>query len=219
MKNRFYILIILVLLVFTCTIDKTKKYQNGNYCFKYLGNKSVCFCGWSKEAVKQSKGAVYVPEKIYDFNVVEVGIYYGEDFFDDSFSVSLEDIKSIICPSYITTVRLDKYRFHEGYYWGRELCIPEGITDISTKALETFNNTVSEIILPCSLKRIDCHVFDGEWQPNQGWNKSLKFQDTANWYIRKQTETSWQPIDVSNPSINAENIVNKYSSYIWEKRP
>ena len=222
MKNRFYILIAFVLLILACSVDQKERYSNGNYCFKYLGNKSVCFCGWSKEAVKQSKGILYVPEKIYDFDVVEVGIYYKQYLVHDLFSVRLNDIKSIIAPVHITTVRLDKYSFFEDYYWNTELHIPEGITDISLEALHLgFGNFVNEIILPRSLKRIDCPIFvDGYWKYNEGWRRSLKFQDPSNWYIkRKGDDSPWQPIDVSDPHINAENLVNKYSSYIWEKRP
>lgn len=225
MKNRFYILIAVVLLILGCSIDKIdkkKQYANGNYCFKYLGNKNVCFCGWSKEAVKQAKGAVYVPEKIYDFNVVEVGIHYEDHMFDDAFSVRLNDIKSIGVPAYIKTVRLDKYKFGSSYWYPRELSIPEGITDISTGALDIRYDVydIEIIILPRSLKRIDSSIFGGRWSSHEGWEQRIKFQDPSNWYIkRKDDNSTWQPIDVSDPAINVYNLTETYSSYVWEKRP
>ena len=218
MKNRFYILIAFVLLILSCSVDQKEKYSNGNYYFKYLGNKSVCFCGWSREAIEQSEGVVYVPEKIYDFDVVEVGISYQFSPFYLPF-INLNHIKSIVVPEYIETVRLDSYEIYGDFYWNGELHIPEGITDISLKALNTFNHFVNEIILPRSLKRIDCPIFDGDWRPNEGWRRSLKFQDPSNWYVKKDDNSPWQPIDVSDPHINAENLAKKYSSYIWEKRP
>ena len=213
MKNMFCILIVLVLSVLSCSVGKEVIYENGNYYFKYLGNKAVCFCGWSKEAIKQSKGIVYVPEKIYDFDVVEVGISYT---YSKSQHIYPNEIKLIVTPANIKTVRLDMYSFDKEYLPLNELYIPEGITDISAKALEHVFHEVDKFILPRSLKRIDYSIFH-IWSYEGG--KTVTFQDTANWYVKKEGETSWQLIDVSNPSINAENLTKKYSSYIWEKRP
>ena len=214
MKNKFYILVVFFLLGCKLDIDKEKIYQNGNYSFRYLGNNSVCFCGWSKEAIDQSKGVLYVPEKIYNWNVVEVGLYYGHILYSEPFrDVNLGNIKSIIAPLYIKSVRLDKYEhsFKEKYYSFDELNIPEGITEISDKALHYYGGEPN-ITLPKSLKKIGYDIIN-----SSPYIKTVTFKDTANWYVKKEGETSWQAIDVSNPSINAENLKKK--AYIWEKRP
>jgi|GEM_PF-2124310 lipoprotein len=214
MKNKFYILVVFFLLGCKLDIDKEKIYQNGNYSFRYLGNNSVCFCGWSKEAIDQSKGVLYVPEKIYNWNVVEVGLYYDCIFSSKSFEdVNLGKIKSIIAPSYIKTVRLAKYQhsYDEDYSFDT-LNIPEGITEISDKALHYYGGEPN-ITLPKSLKKIGCDIID-----YFSGVKTVIFHDQANWYVKvKNKDSTWQPIDVSDPSINAENLKKK--AYIWEKRP
>ena len=269
--KKFCVLIVFTLLIFACEIDKKTVYVHGGYQFKIIDQYSVCFCGWTENAIEKS-GEIYfsVPEKIYGLNVVRIEEGEINGFLK---------VRSIILHSGIKSIgedvfylrELEKIVFSEGLEVIEKrsfkdchleiLTLPEGLKTIGEEAFADCYN-LEKISLPKSLKIIEEGVFqsckklkDVSFQEGLKiirasafkdtsldsitFPKSLErieedafctygiissirkitFQDPSNWYVKKDDNSPWQSIDVSDPHINAENLVNKYSSYIWEKRP
>ena len=200
MKNKLYILMLLSLLNFACALDQKTIYVHGGYQFKMIDKNSVCFSGWTEAARKKRNGTFYIPEKIYNWNVVEIGRMQALEIADGIKCISVpESVKKIRDHAFINYKDLE------------EIVLPDSLSIIEDGAFLGCKK-LKEILLPKGIKKIGRATFAGCISLTH-----VIFQDKANWYVKKEGETSWQPIDVSNPSINAENLKKK--AYIWEKRP
>ena len=221
MTKIFYVCLFFVFI--GCTVDREETYAYGDYYFKYIDNKSVSFCGLMPES-KKSYSTLYVPETIYGLNVVRIG--KGSRYYNFS------GVHSIILHSGIKSIgeetfcreKLKKIVFSEGLEviekkafkdcnLEKNLTLPEGLKAIGEKAFDSCHE-LEKISLPASLKTLEKRAFESCIKL-----KDVSFPDTANWYVKRDNDPSWYPIDVSNPSVNAKNLSQTYKDYIWEKRP
>lgn len=223
MKNRFYLLMVFLFLILGCEFEGTG--THGGCIYRVIDDNSVCFCGWTKEAIKKSKGNMHIPEKIYNLDVVAVE--NGEKYRGDI------DIRSIVMPprvkaiyglpneSYKTLEKIELSKgliaIGEGAFYSCErlknIDLPEGLTSMGEKAFENCKS-LREITLPSSLKEIGYCAFSG-----CSSLRSVTFKDTSNWYIQ-YGKGAWNIIDVSDSTNNA-NILKvefNYDGYRLEKR-
>jgi len=80
----------------------------GNYYFKYIDKTSVSFCGWTKEAIEKLDGNMYVPEKIYNLNVVEIikidKINYASYPYSKKLENVMKGVKSVVIPATVKRI-------------------------------------------------------------------------------------------------------------------
>lgn len=110
MKFKTCLLLILALGLLGCDADKVAEdvYEVcGNYYFRYIDKTSVSFCGWTREAIEELDGDMYVPEKIYNLNVVEIrninkiktpNPYYNE------IKDGMKGVKSVVIPATVKRI-------------------------------------------------------------------------------------------------------------------
>ena len=216
----FYVCLFFVFI--GCTVDREKAYTYGDYCFKYIDDKSVSFCGLKYEP-KKSYSTLYVPETIYGLNVVRIGKGLCS-YFSGVHSIILhsgiksigeetfyhEELKKIVFSEGLEVIEKKAFKYCN---LEKNLTLPEGLKAIGEEAFYSCHE-LEKISLPASLKTLEKRAFASCIKL-----QDVSFQDTANWYVKRDNDPSWYPIDVSNPSLNAKNLSLTYNYYIWEKRP
>ena len=80
----------------------------GNYYFRYIDKTSVSFCGWTREAIEELDGDMYVPEKIYNLNVVEIRninkIKTLTFPYYDEIKDGMKGVKSVVIPATVKRI-------------------------------------------------------------------------------------------------------------------
>ena len=105
MKNKFYILLVGIFLMMGCEISKTKPYMHGNYYFKYIDKQSVCFCGFTYNALDNLDGdTLYIPSKIYGLNVTKVECLGHNGSSKILFYGYYEAVKKVVIPSTVEVI-------------------------------------------------------------------------------------------------------------------
>ena len=178
MKNRFYLLMIFLFLILGCKFEG--KGKHGGCVYRVIDDNSVCFSGWTEEAIKKSKGNMHIPEKIYYFDVVAV---------ENDGPYSDTAIKSIVIPPTVKTIyglpnksdkTLEKIELSkgliaigEGAFCGykrlKNIDLPEGLTSMGKAAFKECES-LREITLPDSLKEIPVDAF---FKCSSLWDVSL----------------------------------------------
>jgi len=161
MQNRFYILMGLTCLILGCRIDNTTTYSHAGYYFRCLNNNSVSFYGWTDKAIKKSEGKMRIPEKIYNFDVVEVNC---------KAMPKRDEITEIVVPSTVKTIRESSFINYRNL---NKIVLPEGLTSIEKEAFKECDS-LREITLPDSLKVIPVDAFSGSGLSNVYLPKKLK---------------------------------------------
>ena len=160
-----------------------------------------------------------------EINLPDSITYIGEAF---SGCTSLESIKIPKNLNYI-----QQYTF-SGCSNLKKVIIPNGITSIGNGAFYYCEN-LTNIVIPDSVTRIGQHAFAGCENlkniiiPNSVnyigqdafWNCNnlnlVIFKNTNGWYLTDYYNTEHIDIDVTNPKINATNLVTKYGSKYWKR--
>ena len=127
MKNKFYILLVGIFLMMGCEISKTKPYIHGNYYFKYTDKQSVCFCGFTYDALENLDGdTLYIPSKIYGLNVTKIE-YLGYDRLMGRASYHYKAVKKVVIPSTVEVIGI--YAF-EGCSSLKKITLPSSLKEI-----------------------------------------------------------------------------------------
>lgn len=86
------------------------------------------------------------------------------------------------------------------------------LTSISYYAFDQCRKLTS-VTLSYNLTTIDHYVFSGCTSLT-----SVTFPNTTGWYVTTSpTATSGTPVDVTNPSTNASNLIGQYLGYYWKR--
>jgi len=112
MKLKIYLGLFFAFSFLSCDVHKIREdgcEVCGNYYFRYIDRVSVTFCGWKREAIEKLGGNMYVPEKIYNLNVVEIRkanhLYeYSSGYFSKELKDYLKGVKSIVIPKTVKIV-------------------------------------------------------------------------------------------------------------------
>ena len=209
MKNKFYIFLFLILLIMGCGISKTTLYLHDNYYFKYIDKQSVCFCGFTYDALRNLDGdTLYIPSKIYGLSVVKIEYLGYESIIGVASSYYYKAVKKIIIPSTVKVIG--------GFYNCenlQDISLPEGLEIIENTAFKNCKS-LKKITLPSTLKEIGYCAFSA-----CSSSTNITFKDTSGWYIQ-YGEGIWNIIDVSNSTNNANilKIDYVYDGYRLEKR-
>lgn len=111
MKFKTCLLLILALALLGCDANKVAEdvcEVCGNYYFRYIDKTSVSFCGWTREAIEELDGDMYVPEKIYNLNVVEIRninkIKTLTFPYYDEIKDGMKGVKSVVIPETVKRI-------------------------------------------------------------------------------------------------------------------
>jgi len=111
MKFKNYLLLIFVLSLLSCVnykLDEDACEVCGNYYFRYIDKTQVEFCGWTRDSIDKLEGDMYVPEKIYNLNVVEIAQaskVYRCGYSYEKLENYMKGIKSIVIPTTVKTIK------------------------------------------------------------------------------------------------------------------
>ena len=141
----------------------------------------------------------YLTENSGSFSAID---YYNDEFYD-----KFQNYSILILPNNIT--KIGNYALAEAPL--TYVILSNNVTSIGDNAFEF--TAIKSIIIPSNVSKIGQRAFyeciDLE---------NVKFKNTTGWFVADSTSaTSGNNINVTNPEINADNLVNTYNSKYWKR--